>query len=747
MVQVKFIVLLICALTVTQAFEAEGTLLSMSLNEISNLNLGDVNCENTSQQQFVQLEQNLESWADIIDHKDDIQKDINTLKQLEVILLQVKKQTQKKQIAPQQLKQINQVVTKKIRSLVLPQTASKIGQAHCDEIERQLERLSSDNESERSECCDALLKLATFLIRQLSSINQQCHQNPVTVIKIKGQIKELHIIQGGCGGGQTIDIPMGGSDEKCDKPETPTKPADPTTPDTPTDEPVPDPGKEEETPAEETETETEETTTTPAEEELHEPAEEEESFEGGEKNNTTPVDLPEAGEEGEFWPEEEFNPEDGPQPEDEGVPEDKPKDGPKSRPHSKPRSRPSKPAAPQAGEEEEWLPEEEEDTPVEGDTPAEGDKPGRRSSRPRSRPSKPRSHPKSKHATPQGGEEEWLPEEEEDTPIDVDVDTPEEGTPGDRPHSKPSKGRSGPKSNSKSARPQAGEEEEWLPEEEEDTPAEGDNPGGGPNGPRSGPSKPRSRPTRPSGPRSRPSKPRSHPKSQHATPQAGEEEEWLPEEEEDTPIDVDVDTPEEGTPGDRPHSKPSKGRSGPKSNSKSARPQAGEEEEWLPEEACEEEGEEDGWVPGDIPKDKNGTSTIPDIPEGEEDVGEEGRQEDVGEEGGEEDVGEEGGETPADQTEESPDQPEEQEEKCQETVEITATNAADIMCALGQYLSQLAHGGSPSDSPNAKKVCFCLKYEPDNADPSLLQLTQKVSKKQRKRQDGMLKALIPNRRI
>lgn len=49
------------------------------------------------------------------------------------------------------------------------------------------------------------------------------------------------------------------------------------------------------------------------------------------------------------------------------------------------------------------------------------------------------------------------------------------------------------------------------------------------------------------------------------------------------------------------------------------------------------------------------------------------------------------------------------------------------MCALGQYLSQLAHGGSPADSPNAKKVCFCLKYEPgilyikiENADPSLL---------------------------
>ncbi|CAD8092469.1 unnamed protein product [Paramecium sonneborni] len=251
MVQVKFIVLLVCALTVTQAFEAEGTLLSMSLNEISNLNLGDVNCQNTSQQQFVQLEQNLESWADIIDHKDDIQKDINTLKQLEVILLQVKKQTQKKKIAPQQLKQINQVVTKKIKSLVLPQTASKIGQAHCDEIERQLERLSSDNESERSECCDALLKLATFLIRQLSSINQQCHQNPVTVIKIKGQIKELHIIQGGCGGGQTIDIPMGGSDEKCEKPESPSdpaKPVDPTKPsdpETPTDDPVPDPGQDE----------------------------------------------------------------------------------------------------------------------------------------------------------------------------------------------------------------------------------------------------------------------------------------------------------------------------------------------------------------------------------------------------------------------------------------------------------------------------------------------------------------------
>ena len=48
--------------------------------------------------------------------------------------------------------------------------------------------------------------------------------------------------------------------------------------------------------------------------------------------------------------------------------------------------------------------------------------------------------------------------------------------------------------------------------------------------------------------------------------------------------------------------------------------------------------------------------------------------------------------------------------RCEETIEITATNAADIMCALGQYLSQLAHGGSNPAGATAKKVCFCLKY-------------------------------------
>lgn len=78
------------------AFEAEGTLLAMSLNEVSSLNTADLNCENTSMEQFVQLQENLGAWADILDHRDDIQKDIDTLKQIEVILLQTKKQTQKK---------------------------------------------------------------------------------------------------------------------------------------------------------------------------------------------------------------------------------------------------------------------------------------------------------------------------------------------------------------------------------------------------------------------------------------------------------------------------------------------------------------------------------------------------------------------------------------------------------------------------------------------------------------------------
>ncbi|CAD8184679.1 unnamed protein product [Paramecium pentaurelia] len=723
MVQVKFIVLLVCALTLTQAFEAEGTLLSMSLNEINNLNLGDVNCQNTSQQQFVQLEQNLESWADIIDHKDDIQKDINTLKQLEVILLQVKKQTQKKKIAPQQLKQINQVVTKKIKSLVLPQTASKIGQAHCDEIERQLERLSSDNESERSECCDALLKLATFLIRQLSSINQQCHQNPVTVIKIKGQIKELHIIQGGCGGGQTIDIPMGGSDEKCDKPETPTKPTDPTTPDTPTDDPVPDPEKEEETTDEETtdeETTTEEGETTPPGPDAEEEGEPAPPGPDAEEEGETTPPGPDAEEEGETTPP-------GPDAEEEG--ETTPP-GPDAEEEGE-----TTPPGPDAEEEGETTPpgpdaeEEGETTPPGPDAEEEGE----------TTPPGPDAEEEGETTTPSAEEELHEPAEEEEESFEGGEKNNTKG-PGDIPDE--------------------GEEEGFLPEEEF-SPEDGPQPEeegaateeGTPAGEEEG-------------------TPAGEEASEEEQEQTVPGEEGLPEgEEEESEFPGDIpsnkngtstlpDLPEgeegaeeEGEEGGEEPEKPVKPRSraSKPAKRKGDEGEEGEEgtqegEEGTPEgEDGEEAGEEEeGWVPGDIPKGKNGTSTLPDLPEGEE--GAEEGSEEVGEESGEE-GGEEGDEIPEEDTEETADQPEEQEEKCQETVEITATNAADIMCALGQYLSQLAHGGSPSDSPNAKKVCFCLKYEPDNADPSLLQLTQKVSKKQRKEQDGILKALIPNRRI
>lgn len=42
---------------------------------------------------------------------------------------------------------------------------------------------------------------------------------------------------------------------------------------------------------------------------------------------------------------------------------------------------------------------------------------------------------------------------------------------------------------------------------------------------------------------------------------------------------------------------------------------------------------------------------------------------------------------------------------------MTKDNAADILCALSEYLSQLASGHEPDLGVNPARVCFCLDYD------------------------------------
>jgi hypothetical protein len=49
-------------------------------------------------------------------------------------------------------------------------------------------------------------------------------------------------------------------------------------------------------------------------------------------------------------------------------------------------------------------------------------------------------------------------------------------------------------------------------------------------------------------------------------------------------------------------------------------------------------------------------------------------------------------------------------EECEETIEITPDNAADVLCALSQYLGQLANGEAPDLGVEPENICFCFKY-------------------------------------
>lgn len=49
--------------------------------------------------------------------------------------------------------------------------------------------------------------------------------------------------------------------------------------------------------------------------------------------------------------------------------------------------------------------------------------------------------------------------------------------------------------------------------------------------------------------------------------------------------------------------------------------------------------------------------------------------------------------------------------RCDETVDITVQNAADVVCALSNYLTAVVQGTDPAQNPKAKKFCFCLVYE------------------------------------
>ncbi|CAD8138988.1 unnamed protein product [Paramecium pentaurelia] len=225
--------LLIMAITLVYGLEESLTL--MSLEQMNSLDTSQFDCSRP-QSEFIQMENSLSQWQDLMEHKDYIDHDIQVLQGIQ---------------AKVGLKASHKQVIKSLSQLKLPKTSTKIGLAEVEALKQQCGCLKNSDDN-----CDALLKLLSYFILSLRNVQSQCQQHPITVIKIKGKIHDLQVIRAGCGG--TIDIK---GDEGCDtkeQTESTTKPTDVPATDPivqPTTDPVPDDQKDSEEPVEETITE------------------------------------------------------------------------------------------------------------------------------------------------------------------------------------------------------------------------------------------------------------------------------------------------------------------------------------------------------------------------------------------------------------------------------------------------------------------------------------------------------------
>ncbi|CAD8207149.1 unnamed protein product [Paramecium pentaurelia] len=176
--------LVICILVLGSALSAEldlGTsLLSMDLSDIALLDTTSMSCS-TPQNEFERVSAQMAAWADIVQHKDSLHRDIDRLEAIKELIQKRKFKSLEKQL----------------NKLELPKTESKIGEPILAEFRQKLKGLS--NPETADECEATLLKLCIYLLKQFNSCRQQCQSNPVTVIKIKGKIKDLQVVQQGCG--------------------------------------------------------------------------------------------------------------------------------------------------------------------------------------------------------------------------------------------------------------------------------------------------------------------------------------------------------------------------------------------------------------------------------------------------------------------------------------------------------------------------------------------------------------------
>ncbi|KAM3129163.1 hypothetical protein pb186bvf_018718 [Paramecium bursaria] len=209
--------LLLLLLGAAVSVDLSTSLLSMKLSDISLLDTSSMSCD-TPQSEFARVSSQMSAWGDIVQHKESIPKDINTLQSL-------KKLIQKRNV---------QAIEEKLEQLVLPKLQSQVGAPILAEFKHQLKNLQDPEQSKQ--CEETLLKLCIYLIKQFNDCRRQCNTNPVTVIKIKGKIKDLQVVQQGCGCQPPCEEPtpppfVPPPDEPTPPGErTPTPPVDVTTP-------------------------------------------------------------------------------------------------------------------------------------------------------------------------------------------------------------------------------------------------------------------------------------------------------------------------------------------------------------------------------------------------------------------------------------------------------------------------------------------------------------------------------------
>ncbi|CAD8069374.1 unnamed protein product [Paramecium sonneborni] len=163
----------------------------MSLEELGNFNVKTMDCSRSDQFSFI--EKQMKQWEDLLIHQKAISHDIKILEQMEKMLT-----TKHHSFLEAQVSVSGKKLLKKLHKLELPLTKSKIGLSQVKALREQCHALDSESHEDRTAAKKELCRLLREYINSLNNCRQQCRSTPITVIKIKGQIKDLEIIRGGC---------------------------------------------------------------------------------------------------------------------------------------------------------------------------------------------------------------------------------------------------------------------------------------------------------------------------------------------------------------------------------------------------------------------------------------------------------------------------------------------------------------------------------------------------------------------